>query len=119
MATDPCLLAWGPAAPEPAAGSRGRQAHPPCGRALCGPVGLCLTAALSRPPSWGVLDPNHEEDRMSRPHHSTETTAPRELGRYRISGGERVVLGQRVLGVVRLSDVPADGRGRRYLISAA
>jgi hypothetical protein len=53
------------------------------------------------------------------PHHSTETTAPRELGRYRISGGERVVLGQRVLGVVRLSDVPADGRGRRYLISAA
>jgi hypothetical protein len=39
-----------------------------------------------------------------------------ELARYTISTGERVVWGQRIDGVVRLSDVAADGRGRRYLI---
>ena len=41
---------------------------------------------------------------------------PVELARYTISAGERVVWGQRIDGVVRLSDVAADGRGRRYLI---
>ena len=39
-----------------------------------------------------------------------------ELGRYTISAGERVIYGQRVLGVVRLVDHPASGRGRRYVI---
>ena len=39
-----------------------------------------------------------------------------ELGRYTISAGERIVYGQRVLGVVRLVDIPVDGRGRRYVI---
>ncbi len=39
-----------------------------------------------------------------------------ELGRYTISAGERIRYGQRVLGVVRLVDVPAEGRGRRYII---
>ena len=39
-----------------------------------------------------------------------------ELARYTISAGERVIYGQRVLGVVRLVDVPADGHGRRYVI---
>lgn len=39
-----------------------------------------------------------------------------ELGRYTVSAGERVIYGQRVRGVVRLVDVPADGSGRRYLI---
>jgi hypothetical protein len=39
-----------------------------------------------------------------------------ELGRYRISAGERIIYGQRVLGVVRLLDIPASGRGRRYVI---
>ena len=47
------------------------------------------------------------------------TNEPVELARYTISVGERVVLGQRVLGVVRLVDVPAEGRGRRYLIERA
>jgi hypothetical protein len=45
-----------------------------------------------------------------------QTNAPRELGRYRITAGERIVVGQRVLGVVRLTDVPATGCGRRYVI---
>ena len=45
------------------------------------------------------------------------TTGERvELARYTISAGERVIYGHRVLGVVRLVDVPAEGRGRRYLI---
>ena len=49
------------------------------------------------------------------------TTGPRtnarvELARYTIGAGERIVYGQRVLGVVRLTDVPADGRGRHYVI---
>ena len=39
-----------------------------------------------------------------------------ELARYTISAGERVIYGQRVLGVVRLVDHPARGRGRRYVI---
>jgi hypothetical protein len=39
-----------------------------------------------------------------------------ELGRYRAAHGERVLVGQRVCGVVRVSDVPSSGRGRRYLV---
>ena len=39
-----------------------------------------------------------------------------ELARYTIATGERVIYGQRVLGVVRLVDLPADGHGRRYVI---
>ena len=44
------------------------------------------------------------------------TNEPVELARYRISSGERILRGQRILGVVRVSDVPADGEGRRYLV---
>ena len=44
-------------------------------------------------------------------------TNPRvELSRYRTSVGERVIYGQRVVGVVRLVDEPAIGEGRRYVI---
>jgi hypothetical protein len=39
-----------------------------------------------------------------------------ELARYSVGGRERVIYGQRVLGVVRLVDHPADGHGRRYII---
>jgi len=38
-----------------------------------------------------------------------------ELGRYRISSGERVLYGQRVNGVVRITDSPTDS-GRAYLV---
>ena len=44
------------------------------------------------------------------------TNAPVELGRYTLAAGERVIQGQRVLGVVRLTDIPATGHGRRYVI---
>jgi hypothetical protein len=46
-----------------------------------------------------------------------QTNQPVELARYSVTGaGERVVQGQRVLGAVRLVDVPACGDGRRYVI---
>jgi hypothetical protein len=41
---------------------------------------------------------------------------PTQLGAYTVSGENRVLIGQRINGVVRLSDQPATGRGRRYLI---
>ena len=44
------------------------------------------------------------------------TNEPVELGRYSVSAGERVISGQRLLGVVRLVDHPASGAGRRYVI---
>ncbi|MBJ7331463.1 MAG: hypothetical protein JHC95_16340 [Solirubrobacteraceae bacterium] len=44
-------------------------------------------------------------------------TNPRvELARYRITEGEHVIYGQRIDGIVRLVDVPADEHGRRYVI---
>jgi hypothetical protein len=43
---------------------------------------------------------------------SAQTNPAVELARYRISAGERVLKGQRVLGV----DIPADGHGRRFLV---
>ena len=39
-----------------------------------------------------------------------------ELGRYTITSGERVLYGQRVDGVVRVTDKPARGRGRSLLV---
>lgn len=39
-----------------------------------------------------------------------------ELARYTVSAGERVVYGQRVDGVVRVTDVPARAGGRAYLV---
>jgi hypothetical protein len=47
---------------------------------------------------------------------ATATGPAVELARYRISAGERVVLGQRIRGVVRVTDRPADGQGRSYLV---
>ena len=41
----------------------------------------------------------------------------RELGRYRTGDGvERVLYGQRVANVVRVTDVPVDRPGRAYLV---
>ena len=39
-----------------------------------------------------------------------------ELARYTVTAGERVIHGQRVLGVVRLLDDPVSGDGRHYVI---
>ena len=45
-----------------------------------------------------------------------QTNEPVEPARYSVSAGERVIYGQRVLGVVRLVDDPVSGNGRHYVI---
>ncbi len=44
------------------------------------------------------------------------TGARVELARYSVTGGVRVLYGQRVDGVVRVTDVPDGNRGRAYLV---
>jgi hypothetical protein len=44
------------------------------------------------------------------------TGARVELARYTVSAGERALYGQRVDGVVRLTDVPIGPGGRAYLV---
>jgi hypothetical protein len=39
-----------------------------------------------------------------------------ELARYSVSDGERVLYGQRINGIVRITDRPASGMGRSYLV---
>jgi hypothetical protein len=39
-----------------------------------------------------------------------------ELARYTIPAGERVLYGQRINGIVRITDNPATGTGRAYLV---
>jgi hypothetical protein len=39
-----------------------------------------------------------------------------ELARYTANGRKRVIYGQRINGVVRVTDRPLHGRGRSYLI---
>jgi hypothetical protein len=39
-----------------------------------------------------------------------------ELARYTVASGERVLCGQRVAGVVRVTDHPAANAGRCYLV---
>ena len=50
--------------------------------------------------------------------HTKATVGERvELARYTVSaGGQRILYGQRVDSVVRLTDNPVAGRGRAYLI---
>ncbi len=49
--------------------------------------------------------------------HQPPTVGQRvQLGRYSIGTGDRLIIGQRVDGVVRVSDCPAEGQGRAYLI---
>ena len=45
-----------------------------------------------------------------------KTNEPVELARYSVTDDERVILAQRILGVVRLVDAPAVESGRRYVI---
>lgn len=54
----------------------------------------------------------------SRTRTSTPTVGERtELARYTLRDGhERLLFGQRIDGVVRISDHPANGIGRRYLV---
>jgi hypothetical protein len=44
------------------------------------------------------------------------TGARVELARYSVAAGVRVLYGQRVDGVVRVTDVPGEAGGRAYLV---
>jgi hypothetical protein len=39
-----------------------------------------------------------------------------ELARYELASGQRILYGQRIDGCVRITDRPADGSGRSYLV---
>jgi hypothetical protein len=39
-----------------------------------------------------------------------------QLGSYELTGGRRILCGQRINGVVRVTDRPAEGCGRSYLV---
>ena len=57
--------------------------------------------------------PQHEPESVPQQPTIGERT---ELGRYTVSSGERVIYGQRINGVVRITDRPASGAGRSYLV---
>ena len=72
-----------------------------------------------RPEGGGADRLNRDRDPLG----PAGTTAQRgqtgkrvELGRYSTSAGERILYGQRVLGVVRVTDVPLIRGGRSYLV---
>jgi hypothetical protein len=50
------------------------------------------------------------------PRTQTAVGKPTQLGAYSLPGQNRVLIGQRIDGVVRISDQPATGAGRRYLV---
>jgi len=59
----------------------------------------------------------HEASEVFHVEHRGGHTGQRvELARYTISGGERILYGQRINGVVRVTDRPAGQPGRSYLI---
>lgn len=62
---------------------------------------------------WGVgykfCDPAPRRERPS-------VGARTELGAYTVDGQRRLIIGPRIDGVVRVSDVPDSARGRAYLI---
>jgi hypothetical protein len=61
-------------------------------------------------------EPSVVEDRPA-PRRMTPVVGKRtELARYRVAEGERILYGQRVDGVVRVADRPAQSTGRSYLI---
>ena len=53
---------------------------------------------------------------LTEPRRAGKTNERVELARYTATAGERVIHGQRILGVVRLADNPASGEGRHYVI---
>ena len=47
-----------------------------------------------------------------------QTGRPCELGRYTIEEGDRILVGQRVDGIVQITDRPLGRAGRSYLVEA-
>jgi hypothetical protein len=51
--------------------------------------------------------------------HASPVGERTELARYRVSGGQRVLYGQHIDGCLRITDRPASGGGRSYLVERA
>ena len=73
--------------------------------------GSSATWTQNRDQGSVIVDPAPTQ-RRNPPSVGTRT----ELGRYRTVKGERIVYGQRVDGVVRVTDRPASAGGRSYLV---
>jgi hypothetical protein len=63
--------------------------------------------------SWRKAAP---EQAVPQPAAAPQVGQLTELGRYSVSDGERVLYGQRINGSVRITDRPASGAGRAYLV---
>jgi len=75
--------------PVSATWTQNHRAHPPA---------PTPTATVARPPAPAVVGPRIE------------------LARDQVRSGPRILYGQRVDGIVRVTDKPAGGRGRAYLV---
>lgn len=62
--------------------------------------------------SWRKTTPAQAVPLVAAPHVGQRT----ELKRYSVSGGERVLYGQRINGSVRITDRPVSGMGRSYVV---
>jgi len=60
-----------------------------------------------------VKDPGPD---ASRPRHTPIVGQRTELARYTVAEGERILYGQRIDGIVRITDRPTDQGGRAYLV---
>jgi len=99
-------------------------ADAPSLRSGSGPPSACPSGAMhSTKQTSGRAWTTGNPDDAQIPTSPATATSPRgrtgarvELARYAVSAGERVLHGQRIDGVVRVTDVPADGPGRSYLV---
>lgn len=62
--------------------------------------------------------PDHHQASPAPPRREGRTGAPKRLGSYRTTAhGQRIILGHRILGVVRIVDAPAEGEpGQPWVI---
>jgi len=76
------------------------------------PVSATWTHNREQDPS-PVKDPGPD---VSRRRHTPIVGQRTELARYTVTEGERILYGQRIDGIVRITDRPAGQGGRAYLI---
>lgn len=85
----------------------------PSGSVAASGASLCSTAAPCR---WGThAAPTRQEARWPPPPPNSRSDA-HSASRATPPTSASALVGQRVDGAVRISDVPADGRGRSYLV---
>lgn len=77
-----------------------------------------MTALATETTTFCARADTHEASEVFHVEHGGGRTGQRvELARYPVASGElRILYGQRVDGVVRVTDVAANGHGRAYLV---